>query len=314
MKIAILGGGSWGSALAVHLAKKDYQVKVWEFFTEQAQKMQKERECPLLPGTKLAENIFISSEMRLVLQECELVLVVVPSDKVEITMNQAKEFLISQPIILCSKGFGEGLKLLSQAIEVEGNIYGLYGPTHAEEVCKGMLSGIVLAGKEGKERDQIWEVLNSDSLKVDVSEDLIGVQVCSALKNILAVFIGVLDGKGLGDNSKAFIITKGLAEIKLIGQKLGAKEETFFGLAGIGDVIVTCTSQHSRNRYVGEQVGKGRELDEVIKEMNMVAEGITAVKSAIGFKEKLGLNLPLIEGLYSVLFKGKKIDEVLRKI
>ena len=313
MKIAILGGGSWGRALAVHLAKKNHEVKVWEFFQEQAQEMQEKRICKLLPEATLPENIFISHKMEEVLPKTDVVFLVVPSDKVEVTVEKAKHLLSNQPIIICSKGFGEGLTLLSDVVskKVSGNVYCLYGPTHAEEVCKGVFSGIVLAGKEGTERETLRNAINSDHFKVEVSGDIVGVQLCAALKNILAVFVGVLDGKKLGDNAKAYIITKGLEEIKTIGLKLGAKEETFYGLAGIGDIIVTATSKHSRNRHVGEQVGKGQKLGDVLAEMKMVAEGVTAVKKAIGFKEKLGLRLPLIEGLYQILFDGNDVEEVL---
>ncbi len=316
MKIAIIGGGSWGSALAITLAKNNHDVNVWEFFQEQAEEMQQKRVCKLLPDAPLPDNIFISHKIEEVLTDSELVLLVVPSDKVEATVAKAKHLFSNQPVVICSKGFGAGLELLSESVQkqVVGNVYCLYGPTHAEEVCKGLFSGIVLAGKDGKERQQIQKVFHSDVFNVEVSDDIIGVQLCAALKNILAVFVGVLDGKELGDNAKAYVITKGLEEIKAIGLKLGAKEETFHGLAGIGDVIVTATSKHSRNRHVGEQVGKGRKLDDVLAEMKMVAEGVTAVKRAIGFKEKTNLHLPLIEGLHQILFEGKDVEEVLRSL
>lgn len=316
MNIAILGGGSWGSALATHLAKKEHQVKIWEFFQEQAREMQEKRVCKLLPNVRLPENIFISSRMEKVLGGAELVLVVVPSDKVEVTLDNAKHLLSNQPIVICSKGFAEGLCFLSEAAQkkVSGEVYCLYGPTHAEEVSKGIFSGIVLAGKSGKEREKIRNALGSERLKVEVSDDIIGVQLCAALKNILAVFVGIMDGKKLGDNAKAYVITKGLEEIKMIGLRLGAKEETFYGLAGIGDIIVTATSKHSRNRYVGEQIGKGKRLDDVLTEMKMVAECVTAVKKAIGFSEKLRLELPLVQGLHDILFEGKDVEEVLSKL
>lgn len=314
MEIAILGGGSWGTALAVHLVKKGHSVKVWEFFEEQAKEMQEKRVCKLLPGAELPEGIFVSHQMKEVLVGSELVLVMVPSDKVEETLAGAAEWLGEQPIVIGSKGFASGLRLLSDMVgeKVKGEIYCLYGPTHAEEVCKGMFSGIVLAGGDG--RKELGKVFESDDLKVDLSDDIVGVQVSAALKNILAVFVGILDGVGLGDNAKSYIMTKGLAEIKEIGLKWGGKEETFYGLAGIGDIIVTCMSEHSRNRYVGVEVGKGRKLDEVVAEMKMVAEGVTTLKEAIGLKEKFGLELPLISGLYEILFEGKKVGEVLRDI
>lgn len=316
MNIAILGGGSWGSAISTHLAKKGHRVKVWEFFPEQAREMQEKRICPLLPEVRLPDNVFISSKMDETLADAEIILVVVPSDKVEITLEKAKSLISQQPLVICSKGLGEGLTLLSDTVnkKVSGNVYCLYGPTHAEEVGKGIFSGIVLAGPDGKERETIRAAIASEQLKVEVSDDLIGVQLCAALKNILAVFIGILDGKKLGDNPKAYVITKGLEEIKKIGLRLGAKEETFYGLAGLGDVIVTATSKHSRNRHVGEQIGKGRKLDDILAEMKMVAEGVTAVKKAAGFSEKLGLELPLVQGLHGILFEGKDVEEVLSRL
>ena len=311
MKIAILGGGSWGTALAVHLAQNNHEIKVWEFFAEQAQKMEEERYCPLLPEVKLSGNIFVSSKMEEVLPESELVFLVVPSDKAEMTIEKAAEHLQNQSVIICSKGFASNLRLLSDVVKekVSGEVYCLYGPTHAEEVCKGLFSGIVLAGGEGKEKFK--EVLENDALKVDLSDDLVGVQVAAALKNIVAVFAGVLDGVGLGDNAQAFIITKGLDEIEKVGLAWGAKKETFVGLAGIGDLIVTCSSQHSRNRYAGKEVGKGRKIEEVVEEMKMVAEGVTTVKEAVKLKEKFNLELPLITGLYEILFEGKDPRAVL---
>ncbi len=314
MKIAIIGGGSWGTALAVHLAKNKHQIKVWEFFKEQAEEMEQKRFCRLLPEAKLAENIFVSWEMNKVLVDCELVLLVVPSDKIESTMKNAKALLKSQPIIICAKGLGSNLRLLSEVVKENypGEIYCLYGPTHAEEVCKGMFSGMVLAGGKGKEKLQ--KAICSKDLKVELSEDIIGVQVCASLKNIFAIFIGIVDGMQLGDNAKAYLMTKGLGEMKEIGLKWGAKEETFDGLAGMGDLIVTCTSQHSRNRYVGEQIGKGRKLDEILAEMKMVAEGVTTLKTAVQLENKFSLKLPLINGLYQILFEGKDARRVLEEM
>ena len=314
MEIAILGGGSWGTALAVHLVKKGHSVKVWEFFEEQAKEMQEKRVCRLLPGAKLPEGIFVSHRMENVLTDSEMVLVMVPSDKVEEVIEKAVEWLGDQPIILGSKGFATGLNLLSEVVEkkVSGKVYGFYGPTHAEEICKGMFSGIVLAGGKGKE--DLKEVFESEDLKVDLNEDLIGVQVAAALKNIAAIFIGVLEGMGLGDNAKSYVATKCLEEIKQIGLKWGGKEETFYGLAGMGDIIVTGFSRYSRNRFVGMEVGKGRKLDEVISEMKMVVEGVTTIKEAIKLKKKFGLELPLITGLYEILFEGKDTKEILRDL
>jgi len=324
MNISILGGGSWGTALAVHLAGNGYSVKIWEFVEAQAQEMQKKRECPLLPGVKLHPKIFVSSDMKEVLTSMDLLLIVVPSDKVESTIEKACDLIDGTPIIICSKGFASDLQLLSDVVaqklkshksksgSVNPSIYCLYGPTHAEEVGRGMFSGMVLAGGKGKEK--LKKVFESKNFRIDLSDDIVGVQIAAALKNILAVFVGVVHGMKLGDNATAYVMTKGLAEIRQIGLKWGAQEETFDGLAGLGDVIVTCGSKHSRNRHVGEEIGKGRKLEEVLAEMKMVAEGITTVKEAVKLQKKFGLKLPLISGLYGILFEGKDPKEILRNL
>lgn len=312
--LAILGGGSWGTALAIHLAKNKHSVKVWEFVESQAREMQEKRICPLLLHAKLPENIFVSHKMEEVLPDSEVVFVVVPSDKVESTLKNATHFLGNQSIIICSKGFSAQGELLSEVVKplVKGEVYCLYGPTHAEEVCQGKFSGIVLAGGKGKL--PLKKMIESEGLRVELSNDLIGVQVASALKNILAILVGMVDGAGMGDNTRAYVITKGLAEIQQIGLRLGAKKETFYGLAGLGDVIVTCTSVHSRNHHVGEQIGKGRKLNDVLAEMKMVAEGVITLKQAVSLQKKLKLNLPVISGAYQILFEDASLEEVIKEI
>ncbi len=313
MRITILGGGSWGSALAIHLVNNGHQVKVWEFFAEQAQIMQETRINPLLPKIKLPKAIEIYTNMQESLQEAEIILLAVPSDKVEATINNAKEFVNDQPIIICSKGFGNNLRLLSEIVasNVKGEVLCLYGPTHAEEVCREIFSGIVLAGKNS---EKLSDLFSSDYLRVETTTDIIGVQVAAALKNILAVFIGVLSSAKLGDNTKAYVITKGLAEIKQVGTAMGGQEETFYGLAGLGDVIVTTMSEHSRNRHVGMEIGKGKNLQEVLDEMKMVAEGVSAAKNIPLLQKKYTLKLPILGGLYDLLFKDKKLEQVLKEI
>lgn len=314
MHITILGGGSWGTALAVHLAKKKHQIQLWEFFEQQAKEMQEKRECPLLSGVILPENIIISSNMESMLRDTELVLLVVPSDKVESTLEKAKSYLKLQPVILCSKGFASGNRLLSDVVQekISNPLFFLYGPTHAEEVGRGLLSGIVLAGGEGK--DKLKREFESEVLKVELSNDIIGVQVAAALKNIVALAVGMVDGLGLGDNATAYIMTKGYAEIRQIGMAWGGKDETFHGLAGIGDIIVTCLSEHSRNFRVGRELGKGRKLAEILAEMKMVAEGVTSAKAVPVLKERFGLQLPLLTAVYGVVQEGKDAKELCEKI
>lgn len=311
MHLTILGGGSWGTALAVHLAKKKHQIKLWEFFEQQARDMQEKRECPLLPGVSLSDNITISSDMPSTLEGAELVMVVVPSDKVESTLEKAKVHLQTQPIILCSKGFASGNRLLSDVVQekISNLLFFLYGPTHAEEVGRGLLSGIVLAGGMGKEK--LKQEFESDLLKVELSDDIIGVQVAAALKNIVALAVGMVDGLGLGDNATAYIMTKGYAEIRQIGLAWGGKDETFHGLAGIGDIIVTCLSEHSRNFRVGRELGKGRKLAEILAEMKMVAEGVTTAQVVPVLKQRFGLELPLLSKMYGILYSDKVAADLL---
>ncbi len=313
MNITILGGGSWGTALAIHLARKQHQVKVWEFFPEQAEEMQEKRVCRLLPEEKLPATITVSSQLGPVLSGSELVIVAVPSDKVESAIIAAQQFISRQPIILASKGFAAGARLLSEVVKehVSGEIYCLYGPTHAEEVCRGQFSGIVLAGGKGKTK--LKKEIESKDLKVELSNDIIGVQVAAALKNVIAVLVGIIEGKSLGDNARAYVMTKGLAEIKQLGRNWGARKETFYGLTGLGDLMVTCGSRHSRNFYVGKEVGKGRKLDQVLAEMNMVAEGVTTTKYIPELCRKFQIRLPLLEGTSAVLFEGKEIRAVLEE-
>ena len=314
MNITILGGGSWGSALAIHFAKKKHSIKIWEFFPEQAQHMQEKRECPLLPGVKLSDKIFVSSDMKTTLTNADVIFIVVPSDKVEAAMEKAAPFLKKEPVIICSKGFASKMRLLSDVVKEHssGPVYCLYGPTHAEEVSRGVFSGLVLAGGEGKEK--LKKVIESSLLRVDMSEDLIGVQVAAGLKNVLAIFIGILSGAGFGDNTAAYVLTRGLQEIKTLGLKWGGKTDTFYGLAGIGDIIVTCESKHSRNRHIGEQVGKGRKLADVLAEMKMVAEGVTTVKMVPSLQEKFHLPLPVMMSVYAIMFEGLSVQKALERI
>ncbi|HLC71259.1 MAG TPA: NAD(P)H-dependent glycerol-3-phosphate dehydrogenase, partial [Candidatus Nanoarchaeia archaeon] len=249
-----------------------------------------------------------------VLTTMDLVMIAVPSTAVEVTLEKAKPYLRSCDLMLCSKGFARGGKLLSEVAQsfTSGKIYYLSGPTHAEELGAGKFSGMVLAGPKGKEK--LKQAFESKNLKVELSEDIIGAQVCAALKNVIALFVGILDGMKWGDNAKAYIMTKGLGEIRIIGRAMGAQENTFMGLAGMGDLIVTCSSKHSRNRYVGVQIGKGKKLSEVLTEMKMVAEGLTAVKEALKLGKKYKLKIPLIKGLHQIVCEGKDPQIFLQKL
>ncbi len=308
MKIAILGGGSWGTALAVHFAQKN-EVKVWEFFEDQAKEMQEKRVCPIFPEVTIPEGVYISSKMEEILKDSEVVLVVVPSDKVEITMKNASQFLKDQDVVICSKGFGSDQKLLTEIVKtyVRGNVYCLYGPTLALEVAKHQLSGIALAGKGDKTK--LKEATETENMRVETTEDIIGVQIGAALKNVVTIFVGIVEGMELGDNTKAYVFTKGIAEIQKIGVALGAKPETFYGLTCVGDLTL-----RSRNRMLGVEIGKGKKLDEILAGSQHVSEGVVAIKNAMALKEKLGIELPIITELYDILFNGKTPQEALSRI
>lgn len=285
--------------------------------------MQEQRVCRLLPEVRLPANILIFTEFGEALANAELIIIAVPSDKVESTLSAARSFIQQQPIIIASKGLAREGRLLSEVVKeyCSGTIYCLYGPTHAEEVCKGLFSGIVLTREKGgkgnekrKEKQKIKKTLESSELKVELSNDIIGVQVAAALKNVIAVLVGMIEGQGLGDNARAYVMTKGLLEIQQLGLAMGAKKETFYGLAGLGDLIVTCGSRHSRNFHVGREVGKGRKLADVLNEMKMVAEGVTTTKIVPQLCQKFNVQLPLLRGVHDVLLEGKDLPDILQSL
>ena len=233
MNISILGGGSWGLALATHLVTKN-SIKMWEFFADKAEDMQKTRKSSYLPGAVIADKIRISSDLNDVVKFGAIIIIAVPSDKVTATLEQCQEYIQYKPVIICSKGFTANGRLLSEVVDqyVRGQVYCMYGPTIADEVYRFKFTGIVLAGRTAN--PALKQVLEDQDFKVELSDDIIGVQVASALKNILAIYVGMLDGMGQGENAKAFVITKGLQEIIKLGVVLGAKEETFFSVPIIG--------------------------------------------------------------------------------
>lgn len=311
MNITVLGGGSWGTALAIHLRRNGHNVKIWEFFKEQADQMQKERYCPLLPEKiHIDESIKITSVLEEALEDSDAVFIVVPSNKVEVTLQNAKQFITDQKIVLCSKGFAENQELQTKAVEnilPENEIYCLYGPTLALELAKGLLTGIVLAGKTDKTK--LKQAIESDILKVDTTDDTVGVQIGAALKNVVTIFVGIVEGMELGQNAKAYVFTKGLNEIKEIGVAMGAKPETFLGLTAVGDLTL-----QSRNRMLGVEIGKGRKLEEILAQTNHVSEGVIAIQNAIVLKDRLGLDLPVISELNKILFENKSPKEALTNI
>lgn len=322
-KIVVVGAGSWGTALALVLANKGYfDVTMWEYNKELAEKMERERENEkLLPGAKFPDNLHVTNDDTDLLKDAKAVVFSIPSQVLRGVVarfsNQMRSDLL---IVNTGKGIeiSSGLRL-SEVIKDEilgkyhNNIVVLSGPTHAEEVCKGIPTTIVAAGKLDKAK-AVQEIFNSEVFRVYVNEDMIGVELGAAVKNCLALGAGISDGLGFGDNTKAALITRGVAEMIRFGEKCGANPKTFYGLSGIGDLIVTCASKHSRNRYVGEKLGRGETLKEILEGMTMVAEGVPTVKAVYTKAQELNVSMPIVEAVYKVLYEDEKAAVMVREL
>lgn len=309
-KVAVIGAGSWGVALAKVLAKKHDEVFVWSFFEDEARMLQEDREHKYkLPNIIIPNNVVCTSDIKLALANAAMVLLVVPSDVVRNTAKLMKPYIAEKAIIVnCSKGIEQGTDLLMTQIieqEIPGHKLGvLTGPTHAEEVAKDIPTAIVAASTDVGIAELIQDAFMSESFRVYTNTDIIGVQLGGALKNIIALCAGITDGLNLGDNTKAALMTRGMAEIVRLGVALGAKRETFSGLAGIGDLIVTCTSMHSRNRRAGILIGQGNTPKEAQEKVNMVVEGIKTAKGAYELSQKYNVSMPITHKAYDILFNG----------
>ena len=260
-KIAIIGSGSWGIALAIHLAKMNKEVKVWSYEQKEADLINNEKKCMFLPNVNLPENITCYTNMEDVIKNSEIVLHVTPSKFTRNIVKQYKNYLTSQPVIICSKGFEcETLMTLSDVLkeelpEIKTGVFS--GPSHAEEVALGIPTAIVIASKYQDVQDEVQDLFMNEYMRVYTAEDIIGVEVGGGLKNIIAFCAGISSELGLGDNSFAALVTRGLAEIKRLGVCMGGNVDTFYGLTGLGDLLVTCMSEHSRNRKAGRLIGRG---------------------------------------------------------
>ncbi len=321
-KVVVIGAGSWGTALAVLLAEKGFPVTMWDLNEEKAKKIQAERENKLfLEGTKFPDNLNVTSDMNDLLKNAGYVVFSVPSQALREVVKKVSG-QISENMVLINTAKGIELstgKRLSEVMkdEVLGkyheNIVILSGPTHAEEVARGVPTAIVAAGKREQSK-KVQELFNTERFRVYINEDIVGVEYGAALKNCLALGAGVCDGMGFGDNTKAALLTRGLAEMSRFGEKFGANARTFSGLTGMGDLIVTCTSKHSRNRHVGEELGKGRKLEEILNEMHMVAEGVVTVKAVHELALKSSIQMPIVEAIYRVLYEGRSVKDVVRNL
>ncbi len=323
MNIGVIGAGTWGMALAGMLAKTGHDIIVWSALAHEVETYAKTRKHPNLPGMTIPEGIRFTLDIEEVCKEKELLLFAVPSIFVRSTAAKAAPYMTSGQIAVnVAKGIeADTLKTLTEIMEeeftkegVRAKIVALSGPTHAEEVALDMPTTIVAASEDQETAELVQDVFMNTCMRVYTNNDVLGVELCGALKNIVALSSGMSRGLGYGDNTKAAIITRGMVEITRLGLAMGCKAETFAGLAGIGDLIVTATSEHSRNNRAGKLIGEGLTPEEATKQVGMVVEGIHALPAAVKLAKKYQIEMPIIEGVYRIIFENAKVSEEVAKL
>ena len=306
--IAIIGSGSWGVALAIHLAKLENKIKIWSFMQEEADLINNEKKCKFLPEITLPEGIYCTTSYEEAIKDSEIVLHVTPSKFTRNTVKEYKKYVTNQTIVICTKGFEkETLSSLDEVFKQEipnVKLAVLSGPSHAEEVSKAVPTAMVIASEDEKIANELRDIFMNENLRVYTSKDVKGVELGGALKNIIAFCAGVAAGIGLGDNTFAALITRGLCEISRLGVALGGKYETFYGLTGLGDLIVTCLSEHSRNRTAGKLMGQGKTLEEARNQIGMVIEGVDNVEVAYELAKKYNVDMPIVNAVYDMLYNN----------
>lgn len=314
-KISVLGAGSWGTALSLLLYNNGHEVTLWSALEHEVEMLREKREhTSKLPGVILPAEMEITTDLEKSLKEPDVAVLAVPSPFTRSTAHQMAPFVReNQKIVNVAKGVEEKtLMTLSEIIEEEipnADVCVLSGPSHAEEVGKGIPTTCVVSSRTRETAEYLQGIFMSPVFRVYTTPDILGVELGGALKNVIALAAGTADGLGYGDNTKAALITRGIAEIARLGVKMGAKAETFYGLSGIGDLIVTCASVHSRNRRAGFLMGQGRTMEEAMKEVEMVVEGVYSAKAAKGLAEKYEVEMPIITEVNKVLFEGKAASE-----
>ena len=308
-KVSVIGAGSWGSALAVLLANNGHEVTLWTHDPHEIEMLSTKREqVEKLPGVKLPD-IMIEADLKTALTDEDVVVMAVPSPVVRMVAKQMSPFIKDGQIIVnVAKGIEDvTYKTLSDIIEEEipnAEVCVLSGPSHAEEVGRGIPTTVVVGAKNKETAEMLQDVFMNKVFRVYTSSDIVGIELGGALKNVIALAAGTVDGLGYGDNTKAALMTRGIAELTRLGEALGGKPETFSGLTGVGDLIVTCTSVHSRNRKAGYLMGKGMTAEEAMKEVKMVVEGVYSAKAALGLAKKCNVAVPIVEAVNRVLFEN----------
>lgn len=318
--IGMIGAGSWGTALAALLHKNGHKVTMWSALADEIAMLEAEHEHKdKLPGVKLPEDMTFTTDMERAVKGQDVLTLAVPSPYTRETARRMRQYVAKgQRIVDVAKGIEEKtLMTLSQIIEEEipqAQVAVLSGPSHAEEVGKGIPTTIVVGAKEKKTAEYLQNLFMNEAFRVYISPDVLGIELGAALKNVVALAAGIADGLGYGDNTKAALITRGIAEISRLGTAMGGRAETFSGLTGIGDLIVTCASMHSRNRRAGILIGKGYTMEEAMKEVKMVVEGVYSAKAAMALAQKYNVQIPIIEQVNAVLFEGKAADEAVKEL
>lgn len=319
-EIGIIGAGSWGTALAVNLHRNGHKITVWSILESEIEMLRTKREhTDKLPGVKLPEDMAFTTDLEEACRGRDVLVLAVPSPYTRSTSHSMAPYIRDGQIIVdVAKGIEENtLMTLSQIIEQEipqAQVAVLSGPSHAEEVGRGLPTTIVVGAKKKELAEYLQNIFMNEVFRVYISPDVLGIELGAALKNVVALAAGIADGLGYGDNTKAALITRGIAEIGRLGVAMGGRAETFYGLTGIGDLIVTCASMHSRNRRAGILIGQGYTMQQAMDEVKMVVEGVYSAKAAIGLAQKYGVQLPIIEEVNAILFEGQPADEAVKKL
>lgn len=314
--ITVIGSGTWGGALAIHLAKKGHIVYLCSTNENKAEIIRMHREIPNLPGIKLDNNIIVTSDMETAVKKAEVVVLAVASIYTRSVARKLSPFVEKDKIILeVAKGFEEDTLLtLEDVIREEipqAKVAILSGPNHAEEVSRGIPTSCVIGTKKKSDAEYLQSIFNSDMFKVYINPDVLGIAIGGAVKNVIAIAAGIADGLGYGDNTKATLITRGIAEISRLGTAMGANVMTFAGLSGIGDLIATCASMHSRNRRAGIFIGQGKTTQEAMDEVGMVVEGVYAARSTLNAAKKYGVEMPIVNEVNCILFNEKTAKQAM---
>lgn len=318
-KIAVIGSGSWGVALAMLLNGNGHDVKIWSFMEDEARMINEDRKCKFLPNITIPEALRCYTSLEETLEGTDIVLIVTPSNVIRTTMNNMLPFVKeNQVFVLCSKGMEkETQRVYTEVIkEICPNnmVSALSGPSHAEEVSEGIPTAVVISSEDDALSERLQTVFMNPRFRVYINDDLLGVEMGGSLKNIIALACGIANGLGYGDNTLAALITRGTVEISRLGVEAGAKRQTFYGLTGVGDLFVTCSSKHSRNRKAGILIGQGKSVEEAVKEVGMVVEGINAVEGAYILAQKHSVSTPIINEMYDIIHNGKTPEEATKNL